>query len=62
MDYHVLTFTKNINLHRLILIQFLELNKNKKNNNQQNKQTTTTTTTTTNNKAKQNKTDKQTSK
>jgi len=30
MDYHVLTFTKNINLDRLILIQFLELSKKKK--------------------------------
>ena len=38
MDYHVLTFTKNINLDRLILIKFIELNKNIK-------QTTTTTTT-----------------
>jgi hypothetical protein len=33
MDYHVLTYTKNINLDRLILIQFLELNKYKKNKN-----------------------------
>jgi hypothetical protein len=63
MDYHVLTFTKNINLDRLILIKFIELNKNIK------KTTTTTTTKTTttkkqnkNNKAKQNKADKQTSK
>jgi hypothetical protein len=64
MDYHVLTFTKNINLDRLILIKFIELNKDIK------KTTTTTTTTKTtttkkqnkNNKAKQNKADKQTSK
>ena len=62
MVYHVLTFTKNINLDRLILIKFIELNKNIK------KTTTTTTTkkrqqkkTKKNNKAKQNKTDKQTS-
>jgi hypothetical protein len=27
MDYHVLTYTKDINLDRLILIQFLELKK-----------------------------------
>ena len=52
MDYHVLTYTKNINLDRLILIQFLELNKFQKNQQQTKK----------NNKAKQNKTDKQTSK
>ena len=39
MDYHVLTYTKNINLDRLILIKFIELNKNIK------KSTTTTTTT-----------------
>ena len=63
MDYHVLTFTKNINLDRLILIKFIELNKNIKKTTK----TTTTKTTTTkkqnkNNKAKQNKADKQTSK
>jgi hypothetical protein len=34
MDYHVLTFTKDINLDRLILIQFLELSKSKKNTKQ----------------------------
>jgi hypothetical protein len=37
MDYHVLTYTKDINLDRLILIQFLELKKFKKTNNKQRK-------------------------
>jgi len=60
MDYHVLTFTKNINLDRLILIQFLELNKNKKTTTKKNKKQKIKQNN--NNKAKQNKTDKQTSK
>jgi hypothetical protein len=59
MDYHVLTYTKDINLDRLILIQFLELKKFKKTNNKQRKTKskikTKPTTRKKNNKAKQNK-------
>jgi hypothetical protein len=60
MDYHVLTFTKK--LDRLILIKFIELNKNIKKNDNNNNKNDNNKKQNKNNKAKQNKTDKQTSK